>query len=138
VAPFDEKKTTKEYVASLSPEERREIARSLLSETRLGDPDTQYQNVSQRSVWFSRVISTLLVAYYIYVLGVPVSDHFQTLVGVAVITLVVWFPNQASRLTGRFGIATVIRRVSPPRMVLLFAWILLLMPILAKLLYAAP
>jgi len=82
-------------------------------------------------------MSAPLVAYYLYVLGPPSWELLRDYAALLLICLIVWFPNQASRATGRLSIGEVVRRPSPPRLVLLFAWILLLLPLCVSLYFAA-
>ncbi len=114
--------------------ESRDTADDLLAQARddslrsMGVQRHPGRRVPGRVVALSRLLSAGVAIAYFFVLDV----HPLRVAMVIVLPLAAaWFPNTLAAATGRLSITHDVSRMSPPRPLLLLAWMLLLLPIWA-------
>jgi len=81
-------------------------------------------------VFASRVLSTVLSMVYFYLAARRGGGTVIYLLMFLILPLAaVWFPTQMGAATGMIDPFTVVTRPSPPILVLLLGWLVLLMPL---------
>lgn len=81
-------------------------------------------------VFISRVLSVILSMVYVFLAARRSGQMLIYLLMFLVLPLAaVWFPTQLGAATGMIDPFTVVTRPSPPAIVLLLGWMVLLMPI---------
>jgi hypothetical protein len=121
------------HLESASPEERLDAARALLAADSAGR--ARYRQVPQWVIWVSRIAAAPIVLYYAGRIGL--NWNLIYLAGFVLLPLaVVCFPNFISEVRGRFSVGQVVDKPSPPRLALLLAWLVLLVPVLVRLIRA--
>ena len=127
------KNLIRDYSASLTPEQRSELARDLL-EAQPSTALTLWRPVPVPILRLSRFACLGIVLYYWSMRSFAIETVLELALSLFFPVLVVSFPNQLSRATGHLGVSPKIRRVSPPRAVLALGWVILSLPILLALL----
>jgi hypothetical protein len=117
---------TERYLAKATPQEQRDFANALLA-GRARVASLEENDISRRAVLASRLLSLPIIGFYIASVGLG-PQLIRVLAGLTLCIAMAWFPNQVARATGRIGGQTGISRPSHPRIALVVAWLLLLMP----------
>jgi hypothetical protein len=126
------KDAMRRYSAALSPNERTELARTLIEASSATGLASAGRAVPNSLVWISRIGSLAVASYYWYLTGFVQHSLLQLALSLFLPIAVVWFPNQLARATGRLGVSPKITIASPPRAVLALGWVILLVPIVAR------
>ena len=117
------------YSESASNADRRRLADTLLeaegvSRKALSTP------VGSGLVALSRLGCLAVSAAYFFLTPSTGEATHRLIAFLALPVAVASFPNQFARASGRLALAVRVRRPSPPRLLLLAAWLLLLVPVI--------